>query len=146
MRRKYGISMSYRKALAVKRHSMKLLFGFDEESYQLLPSMCHVLEIANLEPLINLVRHGDSVFKYLFLSLSAWCQARDHCISVLIVDETFMKSYFKGALPTVCTRDANRRLVSLALGYVILKIRIPRIVFFSVEVSSFLLTQFIYRF
>ncbi|CAH9093436.1 unnamed protein product [Cuscuta europaea] len=116
IRREYGISLCYRKALAVKRHSMKLLFGSDEVSYQLLPSMCHVIGKANPQSVITLVRHADSVFKYMFMSLSAWREAWDHCILVVTFDGTFMKGYFKGTLLTACTRDANRQLVPLAFG------------------------------
>ncbi|VFQ69776.1 unnamed protein product [Cuscuta campestris] len=47
MRREYGITMSYMKALVVKRKAMSKLYGSDDESYRLLPAMCYMLEKNN---------------------------------------------------------------------------------------------------
>ncbi|RAL41585.1 hypothetical protein DM860_013119 [Cuscuta australis] len=55
MRREFGIAMSYRKALLVKQKALKKLYGSDEESYQLLPSLCYMLEIKNPG---SSIRHG----------------------------------------------------------------------------------------
>ncbi|VFQ77298.1 unnamed protein product [Cuscuta campestris] len=47
MRREYGITMSYKKALVVKRKAMSKLYGSDDESYHLLPAMFYMLEKNN---------------------------------------------------------------------------------------------------
>ncbi|VFQ82679.1 unnamed protein product [Cuscuta campestris] len=39
MRREYGITMSYKKALVVKRKAMSKLYGSDDQLYRLLPAM-----------------------------------------------------------------------------------------------------------
>ncbi|RAL50867.1 hypothetical protein DM860_005223 [Cuscuta australis] len=47
MRREYGITISYKKALVVKRKAMSKLYGSDDQSYRLLPAMCYMLEKNN---------------------------------------------------------------------------------------------------
>ncbi|VFQ70075.1 unnamed protein product [Cuscuta campestris] len=58
MRREYGVSMSYRKALLVKQKALTKLYGSDEDSYQLLPSMCFMLEQKNPDKVFPNVEHG----------------------------------------------------------------------------------------
>ncbi|VFQ70853.1 unnamed protein product [Cuscuta campestris] len=116
MRREFGIAMSYRKALLVKQKALKKLYGSDEESYQLLPSLCYMLETKNPGSSIRLTRSEDQRFKYLFFSLAPWRQAWNHCAPILVIDGTFMKSYYKGTLLTACGQDANKQLVPIAFG------------------------------
>ncbi|VFQ95842.1 unnamed protein product [Cuscuta campestris] len=116
MRRDYGISMSYKKALSVKNKVMSKLYGADDDSYQLLPSMCHVLAQKNPGSVISLTTNENDQFKSMFFSLCAWRQAWIHCFPILIVDGTFLKAYFRGTLLTACTQDANRQIVPLAFG------------------------------
>ncbi|VFQ59275.1 unnamed protein product [Cuscuta campestris] len=58
MIREYGVSMSYRKALLVKQKALTKLYGSDEDSYQLLPSMCYMLEQKNPDKVFPNVEHG----------------------------------------------------------------------------------------
>ncbi|CAH9140423.1 unnamed protein product, partial [Cuscuta epithymum] len=39
-----------------------------------------------------------------------------HCVPVLIIDGSFMKSYYKGTLLTTCAQDTNDQIFSLAFG------------------------------
>ncbi|VFQ78817.1 unnamed protein product [Cuscuta campestris] len=116
MRREFGIAMSYRKAQLVKQKALNKLYGTDEESYQQLPSLCYMLDTTNPGSSIHLARSEDHIFKYLFFSLAPWRQAWDHCASVLVIDGTFMKSYYKGTLLTACCQDAIKQLVPIAFG------------------------------
>ncbi|VFQ62239.1 unnamed protein product [Cuscuta campestris] len=116
MRREYGITMSYKKALVVKRKAMSKLYGSDDQSYRLLPAMCYMLEKNNPGSVISLTTCEDGNFKNMFFLLCAWRQAWIHCFPILIIDGAFMKAYFRGTLLTACTQDANRQIVPLAFG------------------------------
>ncbi|VFQ77901.1 unnamed protein product [Cuscuta campestris] len=116
MRREYGITMSCKKALVVKRKAMSKLYGSDDQSYRLLPAMCYKLEKNNPGSVISLTTCEDGKFKNMFFSHCAWRQAWIHCFPILIIYGTFMKAYFRGTLLTACTQDANRQIVPLAFG------------------------------
>ncbi|CAH9059043.1 unnamed protein product [Cuscuta europaea] len=50
------------------------------------------------------------------MSLGPWRVGWEKCIPVIIVDGSFLKSYYKGTLLTACTQDANKQIFPLAFG------------------------------
>ncbi|VFQ85738.1 unnamed protein product [Cuscuta campestris] len=109
MRLEFGIAMSYRKALLVKQKALKKLYGSDEESYHILPSLCYMLETKNLGSSINLYRTEDQIFKYLFFSLAPWRQAWNHFAPVLGILHA-VQNIFPNAGHGFCTEHIARNL------------------------------------
>ncbi|CAH9130179.1 unnamed protein product, partial [Cuscuta epithymum] len=116
MQTKYGIYMSYKKAWIAKELAMELAMGSEKQSYARLPSMCHVLDRSNPGSIVSYSCKENGEFKNFFMCLSAWKDGWIHCIPVIIVDGSFLKSYYKGTLLTACTQDANKQIFPLAFG------------------------------
>ncbi|CAH9105745.1 unnamed protein product [Cuscuta europaea] len=116
MNRDYGVILPYKKAWNANKKAQKKLMGSDEESYQLMPSIAHVLEQKNPCSKISLVIDDDHRFKYFFMSLRPWFEGWKHCVPVLIIDASFMKACYKGTLLTACAQDANDQIFPLAFG------------------------------
>ncbi|CAH9141044.1 unnamed protein product [Cuscuta epithymum] len=110
----YGISMSYKKSWKARKKAMEMQFGSDSESYQMLPSIAYMLNKTNPRSVVNLVTSADDAFQYFFMSLGPWRDAWQYCRPVLILDGSFMKSYYKGTLLTACAQDANNQIVPIA--------------------------------
>ncbi|CAH9124156.1 unnamed protein product [Cuscuta epithymum] len=116
MQTKYGIYMSYKKAWIAKELAMELAMGSEKQSYARLPSMCHVLDRSNPGSIVSYSCKENGEFKKKIMCLSAWKDGWIHCIPVIIVDGSFLKSYYKGTLLTACTQDANKQIFPLAFG------------------------------
>ncbi|CAH9084451.1 unnamed protein product [Cuscuta europaea] len=116
MKTKYDIYMSYKKAWVAKEMAMELAMGSEKDSYARLPSMCHVLERSNPGSIVSYSCKENGEFINFFMCLSAWREGWINCIPVIIVDESFLKSYYKGTLLTACTQDANKQIFPLAFG------------------------------
>ncbi|CAH9101735.1 unnamed protein product [Cuscuta europaea] len=102
MELQFRISLSYKKAWKTQKLVMGKQFGSDPTSYQLLPSMTHMLDHSNHGSSISLVRGVDDTFQSFFFSLTTWTDAWQFCRPLLIVDGSFMKAYYKGTLVTAC--------------------------------------------
>ncbi|CAH9135735.1 unnamed protein product, partial [Cuscuta epithymum] len=70
MRLMHGISMSYKKAWKAQKLAMQKQFGSDAESYQILPSMAHMLKNANPSSFVDVTTDDNDVFRYFFMSLA----------------------------------------------------------------------------
>ncbi|VFQ97790.1 unnamed protein product [Cuscuta campestris] len=111
MQREHGIYMTYKKAWFAKEKALQLCFGTPEESYASLPSLTFMLSKANPGSFIQLSMTPRNLFKNLFISLSPWRDGWQHCVPVLIIDGSFMKSYYKGTLLSAVTRDESMNSV-----------------------------------
>ncbi|CAH9125525.1 unnamed protein product [Cuscuta epithymum] len=116
MNRDYGVMLPYKKAWNANKKAQIKSMGSDEESYQLMPFISHVLREKNPGSKISLIIDDHDRFKYFFMSLHPWFEGWKHCVPVLIIDGSFMKSYYKGTLLTACAQDANDQIFPLAFG------------------------------
>ncbi|CAH9086590.1 unnamed protein product, partial [Cuscuta epithymum] len=116
MKRMYGVYMTYKKAWFARELAMKLAMGSEKESYSRLPSLCHMLRSANPGSVVSYSCKENGDFEYFFMSLHAWQSGWEHCFPVMIVDGSFLKSYYKGTLLTACTQDANKQIFPLAFA------------------------------
>ncbi|CAH9096997.1 unnamed protein product, partial [Cuscuta epithymum] len=116
MQRIHGIVMSYKKAWHAREIAIRLARGSEKDSYKRLPSLCHMLDQANTGSIVTHSSNSNGEFEYFFMSLAPWRAGWEHCIPVIIVDGSFMKSYYKGTLLTACTQDANKQIFPLAFA------------------------------
>ncbi|CAH9090984.1 unnamed protein product [Cuscuta europaea] len=116
MQTKYGIYMSYKRAWIAKELEMELAMGSERDSYAWLPSMCHVLQRSNPGSIVSYSCKENGEFNSFFMCLSAWRECWIHFIPVIVVDGSFLKSYYKGTVLTTCTQDANKQIFPLAFG------------------------------
>ena len=108
MQKNYGVEVKYKKAWKSKEKVLELLYGTDEESFANLPSLKFMIEQTNPGSSLDVVTTvRGRYFKNFFMSLSAWKRGWKWCRPVIIVDGTFLKSYFKGTLFSACAMDAN---------------------------------------
>ncbi|XP_019238105.1 PREDICTED: uncharacterized protein LOC109218211 [Nicotiana attenuata] len=86
MQKLHGLDIGYHKAWRAIQHASALIRGTPEENYKLL-------------------------FSYLYM-MTSW----NHCRPVIAVDETFLKSKFRGVLMISVSKDANNQIFPLAFG------------------------------
>ena len=60
----------------------------------------------------------DGCFLYVFVALNASIKGWPHCIPVVIVDRTFLKSAHRGTLLVAATQDAGGKIFPLAFDVV----------------------------
>ncbi|CAH9114325.1 unnamed protein product, partial [Cuscuta epithymum] len=98
MKRLHGIVMSYKKAWVAREIALKLARGSEKESYNRLPSLCYMLDKANPDSIVSYSCTETGEFQNFFMSLGPWRRGWEKCIPVIVVDGSFLKSYYKGTL------------------------------------------------
>lgn len=117
MQQDFGVDMSYKKAWRSRQAALSSLFGTDDASYRSLPKFMYMWSTNNPGSSFDLVTTPRSHrFKYFFMSFSAWKRGWKYLRPVVIIDDTFLKSYYKGTLFSACGMDANEQVYPLAFG------------------------------
>ena len=110
MKKEYGISINYMQAYRSKEKALEYIRGKPEESYQLLPSFLYMIQKINPGSIVELKTNQDSTFLYAFMALYASIDGWQHCIPIIVVDGTFLKSKFGGTLLTAATQDTSGKI------------------------------------
>ena len=109
----FGISISYMKAYRSREAALECIRGNPEESYTLLPSFLYMIQETNPGSIVNLKTTEDNTFLYAFMALKASIDGWQHCIPIIVVDGTFLKSKYQGTLLTAVTHDAQGKILIL---------------------------------
>ncbi|XP_060216270.1 uncharacterized protein LOC132643753 [Lycium barbarum] len=80
----------------------------------LTPSM--TVEETQTQPFANIKWTADNKFKYAFFAYGASIEGWKHCIPVMMVDATFLKSKYRGVLMIAVAKDGNNSIFPLAFG------------------------------
>ena len=109
----FGISISYMKAYRSREVALECIRGNPEESYTLLPSFLYMIQETNPGSIVDLKTTEDNTFLYAFMALKASIDGWQHCIPIIVVDGTFLKSKYQGTLLTAVTHDAQGKILIL---------------------------------
>jgi len=93
-----GVDITYAKAWRARELALKFINGTHEEAYAKLPGYCEDLLNTNLHTTAILERDDDSKFKRIFISYSASAVGFGHCLPILGLDGTHLKSKYLGIL------------------------------------------------
>ncbi|PON76322.1 hypothetical protein TorRG33x02_242620 [Trema orientale] len=107
MRRDHGVHMSYKKAWRAKEKALIALNGSDEDAYRFLPRLAFLLKWSNPCSIVALSTDEHDIFRYFFVSLTAFIQGWPHCRPVIVVDGTFLKANFRETLLTAMSNGCK---------------------------------------
>ncbi|XP_075096175.1 uncharacterized protein LOC142174289 [Nicotiana tabacum] len=93
----HNVNLTYMQAWRAKEKALQFLRGHPADSYSKLPSFLYILEKTYPGSVVKLKKTDDDCF-----------------LSVVIVDETFLKSAYRGIMLTTSTMDAAGTILPLA--------------------------------
>jgi len=109
-----GIEISYSKAWRAKELVVKEINGSYEESYAKLRQYCEDIVSMNLGSTAFIDVTDDNKFKRMFICFGAAAKGFPHCIPVLSLDGTHLKSKYLGILLSATSADALGSLFPVA--------------------------------
>ncbi|XP_070022081.1 uncharacterized protein LOC107828851 [Nicotiana tabacum] len=109
----HGVNLSYMQAWRAKEKALQFLRGNPADSYSKLPKYFYILEETYPGSVVKLKKTADECFLYAFAALYTSISGCQHCIPVVVVDGTFLKSTYRGIMLTASTMDAADRNASI---------------------------------
>ncbi|XP_052200909.1 uncharacterized protein LOC127807228 [Diospyros lotus] len=117
VRKEFGVNISYLKAWRSREKALDMIRGGAEESFQLLPSYLYMLNIKNSGTIAEIESNNESIFKYLFIAISArLAEFRSQMRPVIAVDACFLKGKYLGSLFVATSKDGNNNVYPIAWG------------------------------
>ncbi|KAL3636861.1 hypothetical protein CASFOL_019160 [Castilleja foliolosa] len=115
--KKYGMNITYDKALKTYHTAYNFIYGEHSKSWQLMLGYFHLLTKENPGTYTNFQTDDHDMFKYSFFALHASIKGfNEYCRPVIVVDGTFLKGKSKGVLFVAVTKDGNEQVFPLAFG------------------------------
>ncbi|XP_022841856.1 uncharacterized protein LOC111365532 [Olea europaea var. sylvestris] len=99
----FGVRITYNKAWRAKEKGLRFLRGTPEESFQKLPSYCHMLTEKNPGTIAHIELDSNNRFLYFFLAFGP---------------SKSLKGQYKGTLLVAAAQDANLQIYPLAWSVV----------------------------
>ncbi|XP_022897470.1 uncharacterized protein LOC111411142 [Olea europaea var. sylvestris] len=119
MEREFGVQITYNKAWRAKEKGLRFLRGTPEESFQKLPSYCHMLTEKNPRTIAHIELDSNNRFLYFFLAFGPSVRGfREYMRPVICVDGSHLKGQYKGTLLVAAVQDANLQIYPLAWSVV----------------------------
>jgi hypothetical protein len=117
MKKQCGMTLGYNKAWRAREIALGLARGSPDESFTILPSYCHMLEMKNPGMVTFIDIDALNRFKYFFMALGPSIEGFKSCIRpVVAVDGTFLKCKHQGTLFIATSLDGNNQVYPLAFG------------------------------
>ncbi|KAK1396847.1 hypothetical protein POM88_006710 [Heracleum sosnowskyi] len=114
MKHDHNVHVKYIKAWRSKEKALEMMRGNATESYIELYLYLYMLHITNPGSIIELKLNENRCFLYVFVALNASIKGWTHCIPIVVVDGTFLKSAYGGTLLVAATQDAGGKTFPLA--------------------------------
>ena len=114
MQRELGVQITYSKAYRAKEVTMKQINGSHEESYAKLRQYCEDIVNTNPASTAFIEAIDDGKFKRMFVSFGAAAKGFVHCVPILGLDGTHLKSKYLGILLSATSIDALGSLFPIA--------------------------------
>ena len=113
-----GVDISYAKAWRARELALNFINGTHEEAYAKLPGYCKDVLNTNPHTTAILERDDDGKFKRIFISYGASAMGFGHCLPILGLDGTHLKSKYLSILLAATGVDAVGSLYPLAFAVV----------------------------
>ncbi|XP_070054984.1 uncharacterized protein [Nicotiana tomentosiformis] len=118
MNKQYGLQMTYMQAWRSKEYAVQVLRGNSSESYKKLTSYFYMMVLTNPMSVVSLKKTEEDLFMYAFVALYLSIKGWQYCKPVVVVDETFLKSTYRGTLLIASTQDPTGSILPLAYAIV----------------------------
>ncbi|XP_070021741.1 uncharacterized protein [Nicotiana sylvestris] len=114
----HGVNLTYMQAWRAKEKALQFLRGHPADSYNKLPSYLYILEKTYPGSVVKLKKTDYDCFLYVFVAICTSISGWEYCRPVAVVDETFLKSTYRGIMLTASTMDAAGTILLLAYAVV----------------------------
>nr|XP_009764310.1 PREDICTED: protein FAR1-RELATED SEQUENCE 3-like [Nicotiana sylvestris] len=114
----HGVNLTYMQAWRAKEKALHFLRGHPADSYNKLPSYLYILEKTYPGSVVKLKKTDDDCFLYVFVAICTSISGWEYCRPVVVVDETFLKSAYRGIMLIASTMDATGTILPLAYAVV----------------------------
>ncbi|XP_070041167.1 uncharacterized protein [Nicotiana tomentosiformis] len=114
----FGVDVSYMLAWRAKEKSMNFLRGEPADSYNKLPGYLYTMDMTYPGSHIRMVKLGQNVFMYVYISLYAFIKGFDHYRPIVVVDGSHLKSAYTGTFVSASTLDGAGHILPLAYGVI----------------------------
>jgi hypothetical protein len=113
------MQIPYKCAWRAKEKAQEMIYGTDEESYELLPKYCEQIKESNPGSVAIVEWYPETHrFRRLFICYAASARGFAHCRPLIGLDGTHLTAKYRGILLTATAVDANGSLFPLAFGVV----------------------------
>ncbi|XP_009801489.1 uncharacterized protein LOC107796458 [Nicotiana tabacum] len=116
MQKMHGLDIGYHKAWRAIQLASALIRGTPEDNYELLSLYLYMMRSKNPRTYTNIKIDDNNRFLYMFFAYGSSISGWNHCIPVIAVDATFLKSKYRGVLMISVSKDANNQISPLAFG------------------------------
>ena len=94
MNRQHEINISYEKAWRAREFALESIRGSPEESYNLLPLWCHMLEAKNSGSMTHIETDSQNYFLYFFMALGQSIAGFNKLRPVVAIDGMHLKGKY----------------------------------------------------
>ncbi|XP_016515420.1 uncharacterized protein LOC107832123 [Nicotiana tabacum] len=113
-----GVDVSYMLAWRAKEKAINFLRGEQADSYNKLLGYLYTMDMTYPGSHIRMVKSPKYEFMYVYISLYAFIKGFDHCIPIVIVDGSHLKSYYTGTFISTNTLDGAGHILPPAYGVI----------------------------
>ncbi|KAK1393695.1 hypothetical protein POM88_012751 [Heracleum sosnowskyi] len=106
MKHDHNVEVKYNKAWRYEEKALEIMKGNAIESFVELYTYLYMVYTTNVGSIVELQLTGNNCFLYVFVALNSSMKEWNHCLPVVVVDGTFLKSSYGGTLLVAATHDA----------------------------------------
>jgi hypothetical protein len=110
MKTEFAVEITYSKALRAKELALEVIYGKHEDAYKAMPQYCFNIEQSNPGSTVHLDITSENQFRRVFICYAASAIAFSHCLPLLGIDGTHLKTPYQGILLAATGVDAKGQL------------------------------------
>ena len=118
MKTEFAVEITYSKALRAKELALEAIYGKHEDAYRAMPQYCFNIEQSNPGSTVHLDITSENQFRRVFICYAASAIGFSHCLPLLGIDGTHLKTRYQGILLAATGVDAKGQLFPLAYAVV----------------------------
>jgi hypothetical protein len=118
MKTEFAVEITYTKALRAKELALEVIHGKHEDSYKAISKYCFNIEQSNPGSIVQLDITAENRFQRVFICYNASATGFSHCLPLLGIDGTHLKTRYQGILLAATGVDAKGQLFPLAYAIV----------------------------
>ncbi|KAL6504972.1 hypothetical protein OROGR_024789 [Orobanche gracilis] len=112
LKKEHCLTIRYGLALSIRNHAISVIYGDSQDSFRMIPSYLHMLEVTNPGTITDYVVDANSgKFRYMFYALGASIFGFHYARPIIVVDGTHLRGKYQGVLFVAVTKDGNNRVI-----------------------------------
>ena len=98
MKTEFTVEITYLKALRAKELALEAIYGKHQDAYRAMPQYCFNIEQSNPGSTVHLDITSENQFRRVFICYAASAIGFSHCLPLLEIDGTHLKTRYQGIL------------------------------------------------